>query len=37
MIEVRPVRRRREKCLCLTFSWRIYKDGLLWVPPRLSE
>jgi len=37
MIEVRPVRRRREKRLFLTFPWRIYKDDPLWVPPLLPE
>jgi GNAT superfamily N-acetyltransferase len=37
MIEVRPVRTRREKRLFLTFPWRIYKDDPLWVPPLLPE
>ncbi|MFZ5905744.1 MAG: GNAT family N-acetyltransferase [Chloroflexota bacterium] len=37
MIEVRPVRTRRERNLFLTFPWRIYRNDPLWVPPILSE
>ena len=37
MIEVRPVRSRRERRLFLTFPWRIYKNDPLWVPPLLPE
>jgi GNAT superfamily N-acetyltransferase len=37
MIEVRPVRTRRERRTFLTFPWRIYKDDPLWVPPLLPE
>jgi len=37
MIEVRPVRTRREKRLFLTFPWRDYKNDPLWVPPLFPE
>ncbi len=37
MIDVRPVRTRRERRLFLTFPWRIYAGDPLWVPPLLSE
>lgn len=37
MIEIRPVRTRREKRIFLTFPWRIYKNDPLWVPPTLGE
>ena len=37
MIEVRPVRTRRERRTFLTFPWRIYKNDPLWVPPLLPE
>src|SRR5512136_2995834 len=37
MIEVRPVKSRREKRIFLTFPWRIYKGDPLWVPPLLPE
>ena len=37
MIEVRPVRTKRERNIFLTFPWRIYKNDPLWVPPILSE
>jgi GNAT superfamily N-acetyltransferase len=34
-INVLPVRTARERKICLTFPWRIYKDDPLWVPPLL--
>ena len=37
MIEVCPVRTRREKNLFLTFPWRIYQNDPLWIPPLLLE
>jgi GNAT superfamily N-acetyltransferase len=37
MIEVRPVRSKRERKTFLTFPWRIYKNDPLWVPPLLGE
>jgi GNAT superfamily N-acetyltransferase len=37
MIEVRPVRGRRERKPFLTFPWKIYKGDRLWVPPLLSD
>jgi hypothetical protein len=37
LIEVLPVRSRRERRLFLTFPWRIYAGDPLWVPPLLSE
>lgn len=37
MIEVRPVRDRRQKAAFLTFPWRLYRDDPLWVPPLLKE
>jgi GNAT superfamily N-acetyltransferase len=37
MIDIRPVRTRREKRIFLTFPWRIYKYDPLWVPPLLPE
>ncbi len=37
MIEVRPIRTRREQNIFLTFPWRIYKKDPLWVPPLLIE
>jgi len=37
MIEIRPVRTRREKRAFLTFPWTIYKHDPLWVSPILSE
>lgn len=37
VIEVRPVRTRRERKAFLTFPWRIYTNDPLWVPPLLSE
>jgi GNAT superfamily N-acetyltransferase len=36
-IDVRPVRRRRERRTFLTFPWRIYRGDPLWVPPLLPE
>ncbi len=36
-IEVRPVRTKREKQIFLTFTWKIYKNDPLWVPPLLRE
>jgi GNAT superfamily N-acetyltransferase len=36
-IVVRPVDGRRERCIFLTFPWRIYRDDPLWVPPVLSD
>jgi GNAT superfamily N-acetyltransferase len=37
MIEIRPVRTRREKRAFLTYPWKIYKNDPLWVPPLLPE
>ena len=37
MIDIRPVRTRREKRIFLTFPWHIYKNDPLWVPPLLPE
>jgi GNAT superfamily N-acetyltransferase len=37
MIEIHPIRNRREKRIFLTFPWRIYKDDPLWVPPMLPD
>ena len=37
MIEVRPVKSRRETRIFLTFPWRIYQGDPLWVPPLLPE
>lgn len=37
MIEIQPVRTKRERNIFLTFPWTIYKDDPLWVPPLLSE
>ena len=37
MIEVRPVRTKRERNIFMTFPWRIYKNDPLWIPPILSE
>jgi GNAT superfamily N-acetyltransferase len=35
VIEIRPVRTRRDKHAFLTFPWRIYQQDPLWVPPLL--
>ena len=32
MIEIKPVRSKRERNIFLTFPWRIYKNDPLWVP-----
>jgi GNAT superfamily N-acetyltransferase len=37
VIEIRPVRTRREKRAFLTFPWAIYKQDPFWVPPLFSE
>ena len=37
MIEVRPVKTKREQNIFLTFPWKIYKNDPLWVPPLLPE
>lgn len=37
MIEIRPVRTRRERRNFLTFPWRIYRDDPLWVPPLVPD
>ena len=37
MIDIRPVRTKREKQIFLTFPWHIYKKDPLWVPPLLPE
>ncbi len=37
MIEIRPVRSRRDKHLFLTFPWTLYKNDPLWVAPILAE
>lgn len=37
MIEIHPVRTKREKRAFLTFPWKIYKNDPLWVPPLLPE
>jgi GNAT superfamily N-acetyltransferase len=37
LIEVRPVRSKRERKAFLTFPWRVYRRDPLWVPPLLSE
>jgi len=37
MVQVQPVRTRRDKHLFLTFPWHIYKNDPLWVPPILSD
>ncbi len=37
MIEVRPVRTKRERNTFLTFPWGLYRHDPLWVPPILSE
>jgi hypothetical protein len=37
MIDIRPVRTRREMRAFLTFPWRIYTRDPLWVPPLLPE
>ncbi len=37
MIEVRPVRTKREREIFLTFPYTIYKNDPLWVPPLLPD
>jgi GNAT superfamily N-acetyltransferase len=38
VVEIRPVRTRREKNLFLNLPWKIYRDWPAWVPPlRLSQ
>ena len=37
LLEVRPVRTRREREVFLTFPWRIFKGDPLWVPPLLPD
>jgi GNAT superfamily N-acetyltransferase len=37
MIEIKPVRTKRERNIFITFPWRIYRNDPMWVPPLLSE
>lgn len=37
MIEIKPVRSKRERNIFLAFPWTIYKNDPLWIPPILSE
>jgi len=37
MIEIRPVRTRKERRSFLTFPWTLYRHDPLWVPPLLPE
>ena len=37
MIQVLPVRSRRERQVFLTFPWHIFKGDPLWVPPLLPD
>lgn len=37
MIEIKPIRTRRDRNFFLTFPWTIYKGDPLWVPPLLTE
>ncbi len=37
MIEITPVRSRRDRRAFLAFPWRLYRNDPLWVPPLYSE
>ena len=37
MIEIKPLRTRRDRRIFLTFPWQIYRGDPLWVPPILPE
>ncbi|HEY5728746.1 MAG TPA: hypothetical protein VIS72_01750, partial [Anaerolineales bacterium] len=37
MIEIKPVRTKKDRRTFLTFPWTIYRNDPLWVPPLISE